>query len=338
MRLLVLGGTVFLGKAFVADAHARGWEVTTFHRGRSGADLPGVRAVHGDRENPADLARLASEGPWDAVVDVCGYSPDVVGEAVRALTGRAGAYLFVSSVTALAPWPAAPVDDAAPLHPCDPDAGPEDAPYATLKAGCERVVERDFAGRTLILRPGVVIGPGDRMRRVTHWLSRAARGGRMLAGGDPGGTLQLIDARDVAAFGLDRLAAGGSGAYLTTGTPANATWAGLLGECAALTGSDVTVEWTDDAFLAGQGVAPFAALPFWTPPAAQFAAVWEFSSQRALADGLRCRPVLESVRDTWDWLNTPGGREEAFGEYRFPDRTLSAAREAEILAAWDSRG
>ncbi|MFF3339641.1 NAD-dependent epimerase/dehydratase family protein [Streptomyces flavidovirens] len=337
MRLLVIGGTVFLGRAFVAEARSRGWHVTTFHRGRSGPDLPGVQVVNGDRENAADLARLATHGPWDAVVDVCGYAPAVVGASVRALTRHAGAYLYVSSINALAPWPAAPVDESSPLLPCDPDAGPDDAGYAELKAGCERVVERDFTGRTLILRPGVVIGPGDKMRRVTYWLRRASRGGRMLAGGGPARTMQLIDARDIAAFGLDRIELGGSGAYLTTGTPANVTWGDFLGECAALTGAGAEPVWAGDAFLAEQGIAPFVTIPLWAPPAEQLAAVWDFSSEKALADGLRCRPVLESVRDTWDWLRAPGGMEEAFGTYRYPDQTLDAEREARVLAAWDAR-
>ncbi|MFH8571838.1 NAD-dependent epimerase [Streptomyces sp. NPDC017993] len=337
MRLLVIGGTVFLGKAFVADALSRGWQVTTFHRGRSGTDLPGVQVVNGDRESAADLARLAGHGPWDAVVDVCGYAPGTVGAAARALSGRADAYLYISSINALAPWPAAPVDESSPLHPCDPDAGPQDAGYPQLKAGCERVIERDFGGRSLILRPGVVIGPGDRMRRVTYWLRRASQGGRMLTGGAPERTLQLIDARDIAAFGLDRLQLEGSGAYLTTGTPDNVTWGELLGECVRLTGAGAEPVWADDAFLAEQGIPPFTTLPFWAPPMPQLAAVWGFSSEKAIADGLRCRPVLESVRDTWEWMKTPTGTAEAFAEYRYPDQTLDRERESRILSAWNAR-
>jgi 2'-hydroxyisoflavone reductase len=337
MRLLVIGGTVFLGKAFVADALGRGWQVTTFHRGRSGADLPGVETITGDREDEADLARLAAAGPWDAVVDVCGYVPRVVGASARALSRQAGTYLYISSINALEPWPAAPVDEASPRFACSPDAGPDDGQYPALKAGCERAVERDFGGRVLVLRPGVVIGPGDRMRRVPYWLRRAAQGGRMLAPGSPGRTMQLIDARDIAAFGLDRVAAGGSGTYLTTGEPANATWGELVEQAVSLTKAGTEPVWVEDAFLAAQRIPPFVTVPFWAPPVEQLAAVWDFSSKKALEDGLRCRPFAESVRDTWTWMTEQGGMQEAFAEYRYPDQTLTREREAQILAAWDAR-
>ncbi|MFG2718559.1 NAD-dependent epimerase/dehydratase family protein [Streptomyces sp. NPDC048416] len=337
MRLLVIGGTVFLGRAFVADALARGWEVTTFHRGRSGSDLPGVETILGDRENEADLARVAAAGPFDAVVDVCGYVPRTVGASARALSPRAGAYLYISSINALRPWPAAAVDESSVRFECSPDAGPDDGQYPALKAGCERAVERDFDGRVLVLRPGVVIGPGDRMRRVPYWLRRATQGGRMLAAGAPERTMQLIDARDIAAFGLDRIAAGGSGTYLTTGEPANATWGELVEHAVELTGAGTEPVWVPDAFLATQQIPPFVTVPFWAPPMEALAGVWDFSSKKALADGLRCRPFADSVRDTWTWMTEQGGMEEAFAEYRYPDQTLTREREAEILAAWDAR-
>ncbi|HSA51666.1 MAG TPA: NAD-dependent epimerase/dehydratase family protein, partial [Yinghuangia sp.] len=155
MDILVLGGTVFLGRAIVEAALGRGHAVTTFNRGRTGTDVPGGTAVRGDRENGADLDRLASHGPWDAVVDVCGFTPRVVGDAVRALDGRADAYAFISSVSAYEDWPRARIDETSPRFACSPGADESAGDYGTLKAGCERAVERGFGGRTLVVQPGL---------------------------------------------------------------------------------------------------------------------------------------------------------------------------------------
>ncbi|MFE0099940.1 NAD-dependent epimerase/dehydratase family protein [Streptomyces sp. NPDC059009] len=346
MRLLVIGGSVFLGRAFVDEAVARGWDVTTFNRGRTGSDPEGVRVLHGDRESPADLARLATEGPWDAVVDVCGYTPRTVADSVRALAGSAAAYLFVSSVNARSGWPAEPVDEDAPRREGDPQAGPDDGDYGTLKVGCTLAVERGFPGRTLILEPGLIIGPHDRARRTTWWLRRAAQGGRILAPGSPDDPMRLIDARDIAAFGLDRIAAEDAdnaedaATYLVTGDPANTTWGEFLGTCVEETGGRADLVWVDHDLLTEHDVRIWTELPLWAPQSGPTAAVWQASSARATAAGLRCRPVTESLHDTAAWLFAPGGMEEAFGAYRATDRPepMSAERERQLLEAADARG
>ncbi len=340
MRLLVIGGSVFLGQAFVRAALGRGWEVTTFNRGVSGADEPGVRSVHGDREQSEDLARLVEAGPWDAVVD-CGYVPRVIGASVAALADSASAYLYVSSINAYPDFPALPVDESSPQHVCAPDAGPEDGDYGTLKVGCQRAVQEGFPGRALVIQPGLIIGPGDRARRTTWWLRRAAEGGRMVAPGAPDREMQLIDARDIAEFGLDRIEAGDSGTYLTSGTPANTTWGEFLGSCVEATGGKAELVWVDDdQVLFDHDVEPWSELPLWSPRQEDFAAVWKPSSAKAVAAGLRCRPVPESVRDTAEWLFAPGGLETAFGDYRTMagQARLTPEKEAAILAAWDARG
>ncbi|MDH6114176.1 2'-hydroxyisoflavone reductase [Kitasatospora sp. MAP12-15] len=343
MRLLVIGGSVFLGQAFVADALARGWEVTTFNRGQTAVDLPGVRVVRGDREVPADLERLAAAGPWDAVVDVCGYVPQVVGASVRALAEQTTSYVFVSSINAVQGWPEVPVDESSPRQECAPDAGREDGDYGVLKSGCERAVEEGFPAGALILQPGLIMGPGDRARRLTWWLDRAARGGRMVAPGAPGRTMQLIDARDIAAFGLDQVERGAAGRYLVSGVRANTTWGEYLGECVALTGGRAELVWVDDALLREHEVEMWTELPLWSPVDSG-PAVWEPDSAKAIAAGLRCRPVAESIRDTWAWLDTPQGQQEAFGAYRsfaqrsVQERGLSPEKEQRILDAWDARG
>jgi len=340
MRLLVIGGSVFLGQAFVEEALGRGWEVTTFNRGRSAEDLPGVAAVHGDRERPEDLARLAAAGPWDAVVDVCGYVPGVVGASVAALAKSAATYLFVSTINAYPDFPEAVVDEDSRQHECAPEAGSEDGDYGTLKVGCQRAVQEGFPGRTLIIQPGLILGPGDRARRTTWWLRRASEGGRMVAPGAPEQEMQLIDARDIAIFGLDRVVAGDSGTYLTSGTPANTTWGEFLGTCVEATGGRAELVWVDDALLLAHEIEPWSELPLWMPVREDAAAVWKASSAKAIAAGLRCRPVAESVRDTAEWLFAPGGMEVAFSDYRTMagQGRLTSEKERAVLAEWDARG
>jgi 2'-hydroxyisoflavone reductase len=339
MRLLVIGGSVFLGQSFVAEALDRGWQVTTFNRGRAARDVPGVEAVRGDREVPADLERLAACGPWDVVVDVCGYVPSVVGDSVSALAGRVGTYLFISSISAIQGWPEVAVDESSPRHPCPSDAGAADGDYGVLKAGCERAVEEGFPDGALVLQPGLIFGPGDRAQRLTWWLERAARGGRIVAPGAPERPMQLIDARDIAAFGLDLVEQRGVGRYLVSGVPANTTWGEYLGSCLAVTGSDGELVWVDDELLLEHEVEPWTELPLWMPPGKGGDAAWAPSSAKALAAGLSCRPVPVSIADTWAWLDAPGGREEAFGPYRsVGNRGLESGKEQRILDSWSARG
>ncbi|MGN5376617.1 NAD-dependent epimerase/dehydratase family protein [Streptomyces lasalocidi] len=265
MRILVIGGSVFLGRAFVADAFERGHAVTVFNRGRSGPDLPGIPGIRGDREDPDDLSALAGQGPWDAVIDTSGQHPRTVGLSARALSGHADAYLFVSSFHAYADWPAGPVDEDSPRHPCAPDAAVDDVPANALKAGCERAVEAEFEGRTVILNPGLVIGPRETPGRLLWWLERMARGGEVLAPAGPDRPVQLIDARDVAAFGIRLLETGDEGRYLVAGPQGTETLGTLLDTCARATESGARLAWTADDFLLEHEVGPWTELPFWAP-------------------------------------------------------------------------
>jgi 2'-hydroxyisoflavone reductase len=334
MRLLVIGGSVFLGRTFVAEALRHGHDVTTFNRGLTGRDVPGVEAVRGDREVTADLRRLAAGRHWDAVVDVCGFTPRVVGESARILSGHADTYAFISSISAFPGWPGETVDENSPLHDCPPDAGPDDGDYGQLKAGCERAVESSFDGLVLIISPGLILGPYENVGRLPWWLRRIARGGTVLAPGDPHREMQLIDARDIAAFGLARIAAGATGRFLTSGVLGNATFGRLLSDCVSTTGSDAELVWVDDAFLLEREVGPWTELPLWTPDAAGFAGTWLPSSAKALAAGLSCRPVAETVQDTWAWLSTEAP--DVLPRYRntTPDQGIDPDKERAILEAW----
>lgn len=333
MRLLVIGGTAFLGRLTVTEALTRGHQVTTFNRGQTAPDQPGVTVLRGDRTSEADLGQLAS-GQWDAVIDTCGFVPAVVGRSARLLADRCGWYGFVSSVSAYPAWPAQPVTADAPVFECDPDAGPDDGGYGELKAGCERAVLESFWDRSLLVRAGLILGPYENVGRLPWWLRRIAAGGQVLAPGDPGRAIQLVDARDLASWMLDCAEAGRGGAFAAIGAAGNATMGSWLGDCVTVTGSDTDLEWVPDDFLLERGVEPWTELPLWTPAQPDWANTWTVDVAAAHAAGLRTRPVSETVADTWAWLRdggTPARPREGS-----PAGMLGIDRdkEARILADW----
>ncbi|MCT9929544.1 NAD-dependent epimerase/dehydratase family protein [Planotetraspora sp. A-T 1434] len=337
MRILVIGGSVFLGRAIAEEALGQGHEVTTFNRGKSGADLPGAHAVHGDREVRADLDRLAEGREWDAVIDVCGRTPRVVLDSVRRISGHAGHYTCISSISAFPDWPVKTgLDESFPRHECPPDADASYGDYGVLKAGCERAVEEHFDGKTLIIDPGLIIGPHENVGRLPWWLTRIARGGRVLAPGDPERPIQLIDARDIAAFTVAQAARGGTGRFLTSGIPGNATYGSWLADCVEATGSGAELVWADDRFLLDQGVEQWTEFPCWLADTPETAGAWTPSSAKAVAAGLTCRPVSETVRDTWAWLRDIPEDRRSFASAML-SHGIDPEKEARILAAWDAR-
>lgn len=332
MRLLVLGGTAFVGRALVEDALARGWAVTTFNRGRTGRDHPDVEAVHGDRTVAADLEQLRGRA-WDAVVDTCGYVPRDVLATAELLAPQTAAYAFVSTIGVYHDWPDAPVDEAAPLFDCPPDAGPDDGDYGTLKAGCERaVVAACGIDGSLLLRPGVILGPYENVGRLPWWLRRIAEGGPVLAPGpDPQRPMQLVDARDLAAFTLDALTADRRGPYNVVSRPGAVTYGRWLGACVQVTGSGAELVWVDDQVLLDAGVEPWQELPLWMPPA-QSPYAWGADVERAHADRLRGRPIEDTVRDTWAWLSEGG--DVGPQPLDRPGLGIDRDKEQRILATW----
>ncbi|MCX4686274.1 NAD-dependent epimerase/dehydratase family protein [Kitasatospora purpeofusca] len=341
MKILLLGGSSFLGRAFASEALSRGHQVTTFNRGRTAADLSGVEAVRGDRDSAEDLARLVEGRHWDAVVDTSAQQPAQAAAAARLLRDRAGHYTLISSVHAFADWPARVVDETSPLHPCPADTPPGQEFSASLKAGCERAVLEYFgADRALVLNSGLLIGPYERGGRLPWWLERMARGGRVLAPGEPGRPMQLIDVRDFAAFGLDLLTAGTTGRFLTTAPPDRLTYGEFLAGCAAVAGgADVELVWVPDGQLLKEGpdsVQPWSELPLWLPEEADSAGTWRVGTGRAEAAGLRCRPFAETARDTWDWLRRREAAEDTEPDGRKRGRIvhgIEPAKEQRLLEA-----
>lgn len=336
-RVLVLGGSWFLGRAVVDEALARGWEVTTFRRGQSGQDVPGVDTVRGDRTRAEDLPRLADAGPWDAVVDTSGYVPREVLAMARALEPVVGRYVFVSTVSVYAGWPIEPLTEDSEVLECPSDAGPDfgydgdpgPSVYGFTKAGSERAVVETFGpDRAVVLRPGVILGPREYVGRLPWWLRRVERGGRVLAPGRPERSIQPVDVRDVAAFALDT-ATGQAGTFNVTAT-GRETMSTFLDACRAATGSDARFEWiTDEPWLVEQGVAQWTELPLWRT----YAGAWAVDATRARKAGLATRSIRQTVDDTWAWLQSNDG---AVSHERSSEQGISPEKEAAILATWDA--
>jgi 2'-hydroxyisoflavone reductase len=324
-----------VGWAVVAAAAGQGWEVTTFNRGLAGPDAPGVRALRGDRTSAEDVARLARAGPWDAVVDTSGYVPREVLAVCGRLEPVTGRYVFISTVSVFRDWPVEPLSECSEVLYCPPDAGPEygedveDGPtrYGYQKAGCEQAVAQTFgAGRSTSLRPGVVLGPHEYVGRLPWWLRRVAAGGRVLAPGLPGTTIQPVDVRDLAAFALACAGRGIPGAYNVTAPVGGATFGGLLRSCAEVTGSDAEFVWVPDERLLAGGVRQWSELPLWR----RFPGVWRVDSAAAAAAGLSSRPLDVTVADTWSWLQGSTGIPD---QERAGGIGISRERERQILAS-----
>jgi 2'-hydroxyisoflavone reductase len=339
MDLLVIGGGRFLGRHLVDRALARGDRVTVFNRGRASSTWPaGVTALVGDRAG--DLAALDT-GRWDAVVDTCGYLPGDTGALAAHLAPRCAVYAFVSSVSVYA-------DSRAPRHEGDP-VGTIDDPdttvvdgrtYGPLKALCEAAVARAFGShRTLIVRPGLIVGPHDPTQRFTHWPVRHARAAAEQAGGGPlapmlapapaDGPVQCIDARDLAAWTLDALAQGTRGVFNATSPPDTWTWRDLLAACAQAAGATPPVLWATPAELADAGVAPWSDLPLALPADEDHAHFLRVPTAAAQAAGLRCRPLPDTVRETLAWWQGLAAGDQAALAAR---AGLDAAREAQAVA------
>lgn len=328
MKILILGGTQFVGRHLVEAALAAAdHDVTLFNRGQTAAALfPQLERRQGDRRG--DLTPLA-QGEWDAVIDCCGYLPGEVGRMLDCLAGRVGLYVYISSVSAYAGF-AEPNDEGSPLGvPVDPDTEIVDgASYGPLKAACDRLV-RERAARALVIRPGLVVGPQDPTQRFTYWPARvasAADGEPLLVPGRPDDGLQWIDARDLAAFVIHRTEQGAAGVFNVHSGPDQFRRADLLQACAAVAGRRPQWVWGEDARLVELGVKPWNDLPLWLPPGGEYAGFMQCANGAALAAGLRLRPIEETVADTLAWW-----RALPPAQQRFERAGLTREREAELL-------
>jgi 2'-hydroxyisoflavone reductase len=328
MRLLIIGGTVFLGRELVDAARARGHTITLFNRGQSNPGLyADVEQIHGDRAR--DLGLLSGRS-WDAAIDTCGYVPRVVRLSAHALAGQVDHYTFISSISVYSDLSQPGADEHAPVgelaDPTTEEVTGET--YGPLKVLCEQAAEAELPGRTLIVRPGLIVGPYDPTDRFTYWPYRVSRGGQVLAPGQPASRVQFIDVRDLAGWIVRLVEARATGVYNATGPAAPLTMGELLQMCKAVSGSDAAFTWVPADFLISQGVSPWADMPMWLPETdpstAGFQAV---SVDKAIAAGLAFRPLSDTVAATLDWLKErPADKPWRAG--------ITTATETELLQAW----
>jgi 2'-hydroxyisoflavone reductase len=326
MKLLILGGTRFLGRHLAEQALAAGHEVSLLHRGQSNAGLfPQAKHLIADRNG--DLSALQG-GTWDACIDTSAYVPRHVRSVAALLAGRVGQYQLVSSISAY--------DDCG----YSPQAGPhEDSPlarladatveavtgqtYGGLKVLCEEAAQQAYGARCLVSRPGLIVGPHDPTGRFTWWPQRLLRGGTVLSPGDPATPVQFIDVRDAAAWMLLQAERGTAGVFNLVGPDTPLTIGGLLNSARDTLNPGATLRWVDETWLLDQGVQPWSDLPVWLPRAQ--AGMHRTDIRRARATGLTSRPLAQTLADTAAW---------AQGQPTPPTVGLAPDREAALLAAW----
>ncbi len=332
LRLLILGGTGFIGPHEVRYALERGHRVTLFNRGKTQPSLfPEVEKLQGDRATGNYESLKGRE--WDVVVDNPTTLPRWVRQAAEVLQKHVKQYVFISSISVYARNDQRNAAETAEVattdQPQSEDAGKY---YGPLKALSEKEAERAFPGRAAILRPGLIVGPGDLSDRFTYWPVRFERGGEVLAPGAPTDPVQIIDARDLSEFVIRVAENNDTGVYNCTGPRSRLTIAEMLGGVRAVTASDAYLTWVPADFLEGHQVRPWVDMPTWVPPSVERAGFATRNIDRALAKGLRFRPLAATAKETLDFYNSqPEARKEKLRA------GLPQNREKEVLAAWQAR-
>jgi 2'-hydroxyisoflavone reductase len=344
MKVLVLGGTAFVGRHLVHAALLGGHEETVFNRGRQEAEMPAqVERLRGDRGGQLEALRGRR---WDVAVDTCGYVPSIVRASATVLADCVEHYTFISSCSVYRDTSVPGVDENYAIATITNEqlreaervkpegsiiANAYGAMYGPLKALCEQAAEECMPGRVLTVRAGLIVGPFDYTGRFTYWPRRVAEGGDVLAPGRPGRQLQFIDARDLAKWIVQMAGARRAGLYNATGPDYVLTMGRLLEECRTVTGSDARFVWIDDRFLLEAGLAPWAEVPLWIPEEDEHNRFFlAMNCEKALAAGLILRPLAETIRDTleWDRARAPTTARRA---------GLESLREKEVLDAWRLR-
>ena len=331
LKILILGGTGFIGPHMVREAQGRGHTITLFNRGKSNPDLfSDVETLIGDRDG--NLQALEGR-KWDVVIDNSGYLPRLVGDSARLLAEAVDHYLFISTISVYASFGQRFLDETAALKVLVDEGSEEiDKYYGELKVLCEQAVQETLPGRNTIIRPGLIAGPGDHTDRLGYWPIRVSRGGHMLAPGDGSDFMQWVDARDLAQFAIRCVEREITGIYNAVRPAAAYTIGDMIEDSRVISSvKDLEVEWIPVDFLASHEIHPFANLPAWVPssPANEFSGVFTVSGAAGVAKGLRARAATETIGDTLAWWKTLPE------ERRNPIRAgISAEKEAKVLAAW----
>jgi len=328
MRILVIGGTQFVGRAFVDEAARRGHELTLFHRGSTEPDgLPAVEHVHGDRNGDLGLLKRST---WDAALDTNAYFPRAVRELASVLVDSVERFTLVSTISVY-PLDSPPgITETSPLRaPLNDGTEVVDGEtYGPLKVACEAEARSAFGERCLVIRPGYIIGPNDPTDRFTSYVRRAAAGGEMLAPGPPEAPVQLIDTRDLAAFMVDRIEANDTGTYGVAGPAAPLTMREVLETASSVGRGGTTLTWVSPEFLNQQlGNERWSLIPMWHP---EFPGMSGFDASKARAAGLQFQPLAETISDILEWDRDRGSPPLKAG--------LSIDRERKLLEALTARG
>lgn len=325
MQLLIIGGTRFLGRALVDAALAAGHKVTLFNRGQSNPDLfPDLEQLQGDRDGGLDEL----EGRrWDAVIDTCGYVPRVVRASAEMLATAVDNYIFISTISVYADFTTIGIDEQSPLGTLTDETVEEinGDTYGPLKVLCEQAVDMAMGMRSLHVRSGLIVGPHDPTDRFTYWPVRVARGGELLAPGNPEQAVQFIDVRDIAQWTIQAAEQRLTGPYNVTGPEYRLTMQALLETCQQVSQSDAVCTWVGEKVLLENEVAPFSEMPLWVP--SEMAGLGTVNCGKAIEKGLRIRPLTTTISDTLQWhAARPTDHQWRAG--------LTPQREAELLAAW----
>ena len=335
-KILILGGTSFIGPRQVEYALARGHTITLFNRGRTNAHLfPTVEKLLGDRAT-GDLASLKGR-TWDAVIDNSATDPKWVKDSAQLLKGSAGQYVFISTRSVYYDTSRIPMTADAPLFTREntPVAEGRPLPYGLSKALAEQEARAAFGSRTTIVRPGLIIGPGDDTDRFSYWPVRIDRGGEVLAAGDPTDPVQIIDARDLSEWVVRLVEQGTTGTFNGVGPKGGRSMAELLYGIRAVTDANVEVKfiWPGTDFLLEQRVRPYTDLPVWQPPRNGREGFARFDLTPEIRSGLTFRPLAVTARETLDWFRTlPAARQAELKAGMTPER------EKELIALWRARG
>jgi 2'-hydroxyisoflavone reductase len=326
MRILIIGGTRFLGRHLVEAALARRHEVTLFNRGQSNPGLfPQLETILGDREK--DLDRLKGRR-WNTVIDVTGYVPRLVRLSAEMLEPNVSRYVFISSLSVYADFKNIGIDESYPVGKLEDETVEEitGETYGPLKALCEKAVQEIYGERALIVRPGLIVGPHDPTDRFTYWPARVARGGDVLAPQKPEAMTQIIDVRDLSEFTIKLIEENAWGIYNATGPDYELTIGKLLEVSKLVSGSNANFKWASVEFLNQNKVEAWSDMPAWIPDDEEGLGFARINISKALQAGLKFRPLEETVRATLEWAQTrPTDHEWRAG--------LAAEREAEVLAA-----
>ncbi len=303
MKILIIGGTRFLGRNLVDAAFARGHDLTLFNRGKTNPNLfPNIKTISGDREK--DLHQLT--GRYDAVIDTCGYFPRVVGLSAQALKNSADSYVFISSISAYADNKTIGMDENYAVAKIEDETMEEitGESYGALKALCEQTVQNIFGERALIIRPGLIVGPHDHTDRFSYWSLRVARGGDVLAPENPNVPVQIIDVRDLSEFIIKQVEQKSTGIYNATGPQQPIPFGEMLEACKRVSKSDANFKWASVEFLEKNNIEPWSDMPVWLPDTEEYAGFSRVNISKAMNAGLTFRPLDETIKDTLAWAIT----------------------------------